>query len=288
MTVHVIGLGAGEKVQYMDIIECIAVACSSTEVPAFESVRFALEHTADRKDGDLISVRMVRIPVKERVVIPYVRSTQLSISKSLVGGILDVMLLGSRGRLGSGENAEFKTFCRLELKFALDTEFIDVNVKIVVIQLVDNIERRIITGIEHIRIESPGCIQSVRIRVDIEITLYLARNGINLCIQSSRSPLCTMRTVTDYIQRQLVGNLIGRIEVEGISVDITLQRPSCIIEKGERSVEIQLFSTAGKADRMIVLDIICKQPVEPVGIPVLSSTEISNLGLVSILETELA
>ena len=97
-----------------------------------------------------------------------------------------------------------------------------------------------------------------------------------------------MRTITDEIQRQLVGNLIGRIEVEGISVDIALQRPSCIIEQGERSVEIQLFSTAGKADRMIVLDIICKQPVEPVGIPVLSSTEISNLGLVSILETELA
>ena len=78
------------------------------------------------------------------------------------------------------EGGKLQTLARLGLEFRLKLGVHHRNVHIVVFQLVLDVERCVVPGVEFVRVQGAGSAQSVGIGVDVKIPLHCSFNGIHL------------------------------------------------------------------------------------------------------------
>ena len=213
----------------MILAELIVIACRGSEVPTVHLVVRALEDTSVRKHGLRKRVRIVRIGVEERIAVPDGRCAHLPVSQSLVGIVKHIMLTSCLRIFHGGQGTEFHLLDRSELQLGLIPEIEHVQIKIVVVQLVHNVERSVVPCVEHIRIKSPGSVECVGVRVDVEISLNLAGHGVDRRTQGSRSPLLSVGSVADEIKGQVVEDLVGQVHIRCVTLNLTLVRPTRIV-----------------------------------------------------------
>ena len=105
------------------------------------------------------------------------------------------------------------------LVFQLGTEhqLLNINVIVVVLQFIENIERRIETRITDVGVQTTASIHGKAEGVDIEVTFYLTRYNINALVQRTRSLLITETTLSSKFCRQVLQNVIRCITIEGES-----------------------------------------------------------------------
>ena len=94
MTVNTVDLHTTVKVKKVILAELVIVACRGTEVPTGHLVVSALENSSVRKHGLRKRVRIIRIGVEERVVVPDGCCAHLPVGQSLVGVVKHIVLTG--------------------------------------------------------------------------------------------------------------------------------------------------------------------------------------------------
>ena len=213
----------------MVLVEDIIVGCRCTEVIAEHTVVCSVKNTSIRKDGNRQGIDIVGVCIQIVVVVANSRVAHGTVSLCLVGVVLYVMLACCSGILHGTEGSKLNLCNRLVRQRCLHTEVNYVEVDIVVLQLMEDIERRIVTGVKSIWVESTRRVQRIRIRVDIERAAHLT--GYRVCggTDSTRCLLLTIRGVTNDAGIELLGKLVVGIEIGGISLYGTLVVPSRVV-----------------------------------------------------------
>ena len=135
----------------------------------------------------------------------------------------------------------------------------------------------VVAGVELVRIERARRTQRIGVGVDVEVALHGAKDGIDLGRERTGSPLVAVRSVTDDIEREFVlQDALGGIEQTRIAAHLALHGPSRIGQHTDRSVVGALLGTRGDADRVVVLNGVAEQLLEPVGIAHLGLTQVGG------------
>ena len=213
-----------------DVLLCkyIIIREGETGVPTERAIICSLIDTTIRKNRDRQVVDMIRVFVQEWVSLANSWCTHLTISKSLIWIIKDIMLLRCSSRLYSSQESKLQLRSRLIINASRYTEIVHSKVDIVIIQLTEDIERSITTCVEGMCIQCTRCIQRIRIRVDIEVTLYCSCYRISIWTQCSWCFLLTIRGVANEIDRELLTYIMCEIEVCGIALNLAIERPSWV------------------------------------------------------------
>ena len=258
------------------------------EVIAEHAVVVPLVDTAVRQDGDRQGVRVVRIGVQERVGCPDGGGPHRPVGLGLVGVVQDVVLPGGLGVFGRCDGAQFQFGDDLVLDLALDADVLDVQVDVVVRQLLLDVERGIVPGVELVRIQGAGGVQRVGVRVDVEVTLHFTGDGIQRGAEGTRRTLRTVGSVSDQVQGDVLEQPVRGVDVRGKTPDGALQGPARVVHHGEGCVVVARIRTARHGDGVVMLDVVGEEPVEPVRVAVLGRAEIGGLGGVGVRQAELA
>ena len=155
------------------------------------------------------------------------------------------MLLRSGCVFSRSQSNKLESFERLVLKLSLNTEVRDIQVNVVILKLMLDVEISIVPGIELVRIQRPGSIEGIGIRVDIEISLHLTIYRVDLAGEGSGSTLLTIRSVADHSEGKIVVNLERGVEISGITPYRTLKGPTRIFHYRDRSIVCTPVGTAG-------------------------------------------
>ena len=189
--------------------------------------------------------------------------------------------------LHSGESLEFQILERLVGQLSMEAEIHHGQVDVVVVQLLEYVEIRIVPRVSLIRVESSRGVQCIGIRVDVEITLDLAGDSIDVGRKGSRSLLLTVGSIGHHRKGKLLADVVGGVEICSVTGNAVLQGPAPVVHGTQGSIVMSLVVTGGNRHRVVVLHIVGEQKVKPVGIAVLGFTEIGRLGLGSIGKGEL-
>ena len=150
----------------------VVVGCG-TEVIVQHTVLCALIDTTLLQYGYWQGIEVVLVSEEQLVGIANQRVVHGAVSQRLVGILQDVVLLRRSAVLDGTQCREFQILERLPLQFQLELGISHVQVDVVALQLMQDVECCIVGMIICIRIQRTGCVQGVRIWVDIEVTLHL-------------------------------------------------------------------------------------------------------------------
>ena len=175
LTIALVGLHTQIGIDDMGIVDRRIIGRGETEVIGQQPVVRTGVDTAGGQDRYGNGVNIIRILVQQRVVVANRRRTHGPVGVRLIGSLAYVMLLRSSGIAHRRQRRSLESLESLPLQFALEFHIGDVQVDIVVRQFMENIEIRIVTDIILLRIEHARSIQGIRIGVDVEIALHLAR-----------------------------------------------------------------------------------------------------------------
>ena len=272
-----------------DVLLCkyIIIRNRKTGVPTERAIVCSLIDTAIRKNRNRQVVDVIRVFVQEWVSLANGWCTHLTISKRLIWIIKDIMLLRCSSWLHSSQESELQLARRLIINATRDTEVVHSQVHIVILKLTEDIKRCITTCVESVWIQCTGCIQRIRIRVDVEVTLYCSCYRISIWTQRSRSFLLTIRGVANEIDRELLTYIMCKVEVCGVTLNPTVKRPSWVEHCWQRTIVLALIRTTGHTYRVIVHDGIREEFVKPVRIAVLCITKIRQFSFWGIRKSEL-
>ena len=93
------------------------------------------------------------------------------------------MLAAGLRQTGRNQTSQRHTLDGLVFQLGTEHQLIDVDVVIVVVQLVEDVERGIETRVVGVGIQTAAGIQGKAERVDIEVTLHLTRYHVNTLVQ---------------------------------------------------------------------------------------------------------
>ena len=287
LAVVAVDLHTGVGVHLVVTAETVVVGGRCAEVPAVHPVVRPLVDTAVREDGDRVGVLDGRILIEVGVVVHDRGRLHRAVCERLVGVVQDIMLAGRLRELAGEQGGEFQVAEDLPLEFALETHVGHIQVQIVPVQLVDDVERRVVPGVIFVRIQRPGRVEGVGIRVDIERTVHFTAHHVRRRTQGSRSALMTVGGVADHVERERTADLVRAVDVRRIAADSALERPARVVHHGQGSVIVAAVGTAGHGDRVVVLDAVREQQVEPVGVAELGVPQVSRLRFQGIRQGEL-
>ncbi len=91
MAVNAVRLHSSVEVKDVVPGKCVAVVRGAAEIPTSHSVVLTLINTSVRKHAYRKSVDVVRIRIKERIVLPDSRSTHLPVGHRLIGIIKNMV-----------------------------------------------------------------------------------------------------------------------------------------------------------------------------------------------------
>ena len=165
---------------------------------------------------------MIRVFIKIGVSISYGSIRHSAVSLCLVGFILDVVFHNGSRVFQCSQYADFQTGQDFPFEFSLEFQVGYAQIHIVILQLMHNVKRSIVTGIKLIGIQGSGSVQSITVGVDIERTFYFPVYGICFLGQGTGSSLVTESTATDQVQGQVFVEVIGRVQVNCIALNLAL------------------------------------------------------------------
>ena len=106
------------------------------------------------------------------------------------------------GTLDSCRSSQFHLRNRLIVNTSLYTEVMNIEVHVVILQLVEDIERSIVCRIVLSWVEDTRGIRSVGVGVDIEVALDLTAYDVYILTERTRRTLVTIGGTPDDIQRE--------------------------------------------------------------------------------------
>ena len=275
LTIALVGFHTEVSIDNMRIVDRRIIGRGETEVIGQQPVVRTGVDTAGGQNRYGNGVNIIRILVQQRVVVANRRRTHGPVGIRLIGSLAYVMLLRSSGIAHRRQRRSLESLESLPLQFALEFHIGDVQVDIVVRQFMENIEIRIVTDIILLRIEHARSIQGIRIRVDVEIALHLARYIVGRGAERSGRFLLTVRTVGNQVERKGVRDIIRRIEIGRITGNLAGLRPSRIEKGADRRIVGGLLGTRSDTYRMRVHDRILEKLLEPVRVAVLGLAQVA-------------
>ena len=132
------------------------------------------------------------------------------------------------------EEGQLQTSDRLEAQLSLELCIEYIQVDVVILQLVEDIERSVVCRVVLSWVEDTRGIRSVGIGVDIEVALDLTAYDVYILTERTRRTLVAVGSTPDDIQREALQEVMCDVEVSSISLDLTLLVPSWIDEGGGR------------------------------------------------------
>ncbi len=287
VTLYRVNLHSTIEVYDMVFVVYIIISSRCTEVVTEHAVVGTIQDTTIRKDGYRERIDIVWVCIQIVVILLNCRVTHCTICCSLVRIILDIVLVGSSSILNSTKSSKFNLSNRLVWERCLHTEVYYVEVDIVILQLMEDVEWRIVTSIICIRVKSSWRVQCIRIRVDIECTANLTCYRVCCSTDSTRSLLLTIRSITDNTSVELLRELVVGIEVSGVTLYLALVIPSWIVHRADRSIVLCFLCTSGDTYRVVVLNRVREQLAEPVCVTILCVAKICSTSLVGVGKSEL-
>ena len=275
VTVALVDLHTSVEVDNVLVVDLRIVRSGKTEVVRQHVVVAALVDTALGQDRNRHCIRIVGIGIQERVVVTDHRSSHCTVGAGLIRIVRNVVLLRRSRIFDGGQCAQFETRDGLVTQLRLEFRIHDVEIDVVTPKFVDNVEGSVVARVEFIGIERPGRIHRIRVGVDVEIALYLAEYHVGRRGQRTRSRLLTVRTARNEVQRQIVENIVGSVEVRRITLHLAGLGPSRIEHGAHRSVVLRLLGTGAEADRVRVHQRTPEKFLEPVRVAVLGLTQVA-------------
>ena len=261
----------------MGVVKDVVPAGGEAEVGTQHFVVGLLIDTADGQHRDRQCVGVVGVMVEPRVVLAHDGVAHGAVGLSLVGVILNLVLTGI-GLVAEGcQGAEFHFANRLPLQLALELQIDGVQVYVVVVQLVLDVERRVVAGVVLVSVHGARRVQGKAERVDVEVALHLTGHRVDRLAQRARLALLAVAAAADEVQRHLLGQLHGGVHVGGVTLYLVLTVAPRVVHSTERTVEADVLRTTRHADGVVVLDAAGEQLAEPVGIAVFRLTEVRIL-----------
>ena len=291
MAVNRADFGTGEDVHHVDIFEVSHILNGTAEVELRQRVNVVIEDTALGKYGDRQRVGVVGVGIEVRVACAYGSIFGVdtgAICVSLVAIVFYVVVLGRRVVAECADGVEFESANRAPVDFALELEVDDVEIDIVVIELVEDVKRRIVTSQRSIRVGSTRRVEGVAIRVDIEAALNLAADDVDVLTQRAGRFLLTVAVAGKNLDAQGLRQVVRCIGVERVALHLALLRPSRVLHNRQRCIEFTFIGTAADADGVVLLQCVGEEQVEPVGVAELSLAKVCVLCRFGVGETELA
>ena len=254
LAVYAVGLHTCIEVHDVRVVEDIVVGCRETRVPAEEVVAGAVENTAFRQDRFRQSERIVRVGIEVGIGIADGRRPHGPVSQCLVGVLAHDVFHRRGGALDGHQGGELHLRDGLVVDARLDAEVVDIEVHVVVVQLVEDVERRIVAGVEHVGVECTRRVQRVGVGVDVERPAHGSRCRVDGPGQRARCALLAVRGVGDEVQAHLLADVVGGVEVAGVTLYTARLVPSGVVHGGEGGIVLSFVRTARCADGVVVHD----------------------------------
>ena len=228
--------------------------------------------TSQRQYDDRLGVEILRIVPQIGVVLTDGRVAGGSI------GVGDVRILGDLVELVAlhvaerSREVEFQIFEDRPVEFALQLGVHNVQLDLVVFQLVEDIERRVVhLDVFQIAVVVVGThgarrIQRVAEGVDVEFTRPFARHRVDLARIGTRSRLVAERCDGLYADRDLLADGVVVAEIQRVTAYFVGYRPAVVAQETDRSVGARLVGTGRDAQRVLLLEVVREKLVEPVGV----------------------
>ena len=192
------------------------------------------------------------------------------------------MLLRGHGILKGPQNTQFQPFQGFVFQLKLKLRVKHIQVHVVVLQLVQDVERRIVGYIIRTRVKRARCVQRIRVRVNVEIAFHLSVHHIHILTQCSGRFLFTIRGSADDVERKIIEQMMGSVQVNSISVYITLLVPTRINHSTQRGIIVRFGGTTTHTNRVVLHNGRRKELLKPVGIAKFSLLQISIAPLNSV------
>ena len=285
LSVHAAHLAASEEVHDVLPVEDVTPVGREAEVQTPHLVVRLLVDATLRQDADGQLVGVVLVAVQPRVGVADDGIVHGAVRLGLVALLHDLVLAARLRVLHCGQTANFQFFQRFPLQFALKLEVGHVQVDIVVVQFVEDIERRVVARVERFGIQRARGVQGVAVRVDVEVALHLSIHVVHILAHGTRSALLAVAAHGDEVQLQVVVHADGGVHVGRVAFHLALAVPSRVEEGAQRAVEVDFLGAARYADGMVVLDGIGEELSEPVGVPVLRLTQVGVLRRLVVQQT---
>ena len=278
-------------VEDVSVVESLVVLGSCADIELRHREQLVIHDTAFREHGLGESVRLIGVGIKIRVAVT--DSSVLgvntgAISHRLVGVVLHIVVLRRLAITIGSDTDDFKTGDRTPVDFALEFKVGNTYIYIVVVELAEDIEVGIVTSESSSRVGNTRSVQRITERVDIETTVYLTTNDIDILAEGTRRSLFTIRVAGEQLHAESATKFIRSIGVESVAVNLALFVPSRVVHNRSRSVETAFIGTAGDAHRVVLHHVAVEKEVKPIGVTELSLTEVVIFSLGGIWETILA
>ena len=169
------------------------------------------------------------------------------------------------------EGGESKLRDGLPVDGSLQREVSRLVVTSIVLELVLDIERRVVIRIEGIRIQRTAGGRSIATRAPVTTIVHLAVGGRRA---DTEAPALEGAEVS--------------VEVERVGLRVLVLIPPWVEVSVERSIVVRLLRTRRESQGMLMADAVLEEFLEPVRITKLSSTEVSSTTCISIEYTILA
>ena len=207
MTVHRVGFHTGIEVDDVIFGIYVVVTCGCADVPLEHAAVGALIDTTVGQHRNREGVDVVRVLVEKRVLVADGRGRHGAVCFCLVGVVLDEVFLGGRCVLYTAEERELDFLDGLVGEDTGQTEVVHAKLHVVVLQLVHDVEGRIVAGVEFSRVKCARGVHRIGVGVDVEVALDFAGHHVSFASECAWSFLFAERCVADEVERHLVGNV---------------------------------------------------------------------------------
>ena len=277
-------LRTGKEIDDMRIVEHIIPTTCETEVGTHHLIIRFLIDTTHGQNADGQFVRSIGIAIEPGIVLAHHCIGHGTIGHSLIGVLLNLMLT-RRGEIGDrSQCAQFQCAQGFPFQFALKLHAGFVEVDVVVVELVLYIKRCIVAGVVLIGIECARRVKTETEGVDVEVAFHLTIHHIDRLAQCARLSLLAIVTVGNHIERELFRHLNRGIHIGGIALHQVLTIATGIKHCADRTVEAHILRSTRDTHRMVVLNAVGEEFLKPVGITILSLSQVLIARCLTILK----
>ena len=252
----------------MGFVPHLVVGGRGTEVPRRHVVLGVVVDTAIGQHADGHCVWIVGVGPEVGVGVAHQRVGHGAISVGLVRIFRSVVLGGRCHTLHGAQHVQFQALNGLIGEHALNLEFVGVQVDVVLLQLVEDVERVVVARVVLVGVKHARGVQGVAVGVDVEGAAHLTTDEVHLAGQCARSLLLTRRSVGVDLQLQLLREVERRAQVGGVALHLALLVPARVEHARNRHVMLGLLGTCRNRHGVVLHDAVREQQVEPVGVAV--------------------
>lgn len=243
-----------------------------THVVVEHAVVVRVIETAQRQNHDRFGVEILRIVPQVGVVVADGRCAVGAVGVGDVRILRDLVQLVALHVAECAREVELQILEDRPVEFALELGIHHVQLDLVVGQLVEDVERSVVhldvLQIAVVVVGTHGArgVERVAEGVDVELARPFARHGVHFARVGTRSLLVAERSHGLHADRDLVADGVVVAEVERVAAHLVGHRPAVVAQEADRGVGARPVGTRRDAQRVLLLEVVREEFVEPVGV----------------------